>query len=407
MVYIDNTIAGIVIFINITRVSPYQGVYGAVGLLLTSIVSLLLSDNSLMNCDGLYHFSPFLTGLALPLFLKSNTNGNPTLWLPEVLFPVVFGCLLTYFISLACERLLKPFKVPVLTLPFVTATQIILISAYYTRLYSINFPGPQFIYASNETTLYFNRTQFADIDAEFIFYSIFQGISQIYLIQDIYCGIFIFVAMLLANPYVGLSALFGSIIGMGFGFSFNNDGTPIYSGLFGYNTALIFPAVYCVFMNPHYRTWLFAFAATCAGPFIQMSIQKINALLGIPVFTLPFVTTTQAFLLARYGLKWLDKPSIVFLNRLKELEEESSAIFPFEVKNRNVLKMFAYAIEKKDKFLIKRLIKLIHNFDDEIDTLMLTQFVLDINADAFSVHNQPNIIKKNRNTKRTRREINF
>jgi hypothetical protein len=55
-----------------------------------------VADNSLMNCDGLYHFSPFLTGLALPLFLQSNRPGHPSLWLPEVLFPVIFGCLLTY-----------------------------------------------------------------------------------------------------------------------------------------------------------------------------------------------------------------------------------------------------------------------------------------------------------------------
>jgi urea transporter len=89
-------------------------------------------------------------------------------------------------------------------------------------------------------------------------------------------GIFIFLAIFFSNPFVGLSALFGifpawlvslfdfaeilsfvshsqilgSIIGMGLGFSFVNDGTPIYAGLFGYNTALIFPAVYCIFMNP-------------------------------------------------------------------------------------------------------------------------------------------------------------
>lgn len=99
------------------------------------------------------------------------------------------------------------------------------------------------------------------------------------------------------------------------------------------------------------------------------------------------MTMTQFMLLARYGIKGmyhfefvgkslaLDKPSIVFANRLKQLEDDSSAIFPFEVKNRNVLKMFAWAIEKKDKDLIKKLIRLIPNFDDEIDTLMLSMLV--------------------------------
>jgi hypothetical protein len=68
--------------------------------------------------------------------------------------------------------------------------------------------------------------EFVDITAEFIFYSIFQGISQIYLIQDLYwyesliliqllnyfsltSGIFIFCAILITNPFVGLSSLFG------------------------------------------------------------------------------------------------------------------------------------------------------------------------------------------------------
>jgi hypothetical protein len=76
----------------------------------------------------------------------------------------------------------------------------------------------------------------------------------------------------------------------------------------------------------------------------------------------------------------MDKPEIELAKKLKEIEESSSSIFPFEVNKQNILRLLAFSIEKKDGELTKRLIKLIHNFDDEITALMLSMIYLYISV---------------------------
>ena len=135
---------------------------------------------------------------------------------------------------------------------------------------------------------------------------IFNGIGQIFFLDNNLSGLLLFVAVFWAGWKLGLYAVVGNAAALLIAYGLGGEHSLIILGLYGYNAILACMAVAIVFSTEEnrYRS-ISGILAACLTVPLTASVSTWLLPYGLPALTMPFVLSTWLFLGARKVLPTL------------------------------------------------------------------------------------------------------
>lgn len=255
--------------------------------LAASIIALLLAKRTNYSQEeintGLAGFNPVLTAIALTLFLVPE-------WYSILI--AFIAIVITMPIGSAFREFFKPFGVPMLTMPYVFVSWVILLMSF------------QFKFVNADVNILpdiVQEIQFSGHSIHFI-NAFVSGFSEIFLLKSIMAGLLILIGIFIASRKAGLFAIVANLIGFTAVLVLGANHDQINDGLFGYNVILTVLALGVAF-----RTRIQRYVSIVLGILLTVVLHAgMTTLLtpfGLPVFTLPFIIATWIMLFAGNQMK--------------------------------------------------------------------------------------------------------
>lgn len=255
--------------------------------LIASVIALLLAKRTNYSEEeintGLSGFNPVLTAIALTLFLVPK-------WYSLII--ILVAIIITMPIGSAFREFFKPFGVPMLTMPYVFVSWLILLMSF------------QFKFVNADVNILPNaiqEIQFSGHHIQFI-NAFLSGFSEIFLLKSVLAGTLILIGIFIASRKAGVYAIVANLIGFLAVIVLGANHAQINGGLFGYNVILTVLALGIAF-----RTRIQRPISIVLGILLTVVIHAgMTTLLtpyGLPVFTLPFIIATWIMLFAGNQMK--------------------------------------------------------------------------------------------------------
>lgn len=255
--------------------------------LIASVIALLLAKRTNYLEEeintGLSGFNPVLTAIALTLFLVPK-------WYSLII--ILVAIIITMPIGSAFREFFKPFGVPMLTMPYVFVSWLILLMSF------------QFKFVNADVNILPNaiqEIQFSGHHIQFI-NAFLSGFSEIFLLKSVLAGTLILIGIFIASRKAGVYAIVANLIGFLAVIVLGANHDQINEGLFGYNVILTVLALGIAF-----RTRIQRPISIVLGILLTVVIHAgMTTLLtpyGLPVFTLPFIIATWIMLFAGNQMK--------------------------------------------------------------------------------------------------------
>lgn len=259
-----------------------QVVIGAVlALIIGTLTARVLRADPGSLRQGLFGFSPLLTGIALPTFL----GNNPLMWVYLVL-----GAAVTTVVTFAISNVFNTWGVPALTFPFVLATWFLLLGAYHFKGIGVGGLTPPAL----------PHHQLAGgFDWGELVPAWLRGVSQVFLLNNWVGGLLILAGLAVNSRWAVGCAVGGTIVATLIAIWFGASPADVGKGLYAYSAVLTAVALGCVFYKPSRPTLLYALAGTVFTVFVQAALGTALTPIGIPPLTAPFVFATWLFLLPK------------------------------------------------------------------------------------------------------------
>jgi urea transporter len=262
------------------------GIGGVVGVIVGTSTAMALRVHRDTLRQGMYGFSPVLTGMALTTFLDNSVM----LWVY-----LVIGAAVTAVVTLAVSNLLDTWGVPSSTGPFVLTTWFLLLGAYQVFRLDVGSMGPPALpEAAADTDFVMTFSSLAT--------SMLTGVAQVFLIGSWVSGIIILIAILVSSRWAAGLALAGTIVGTLVAIWFGASATAISEGLWGFSPVLTAIALGCVFLRPSGPVLIYAALGTVFTVFVQAGLTTVLAPLGVPTLTSPYLIAMWLFLLPKPDL---------------------------------------------------------------------------------------------------------
>ena len=287
VIFIENVISGVLILIAITIASYELGIISFCSSLIGTVIGKIGRANEKSVSTGLYGYNSVLTGIALMLFLT-----GPTRWMIALA-----GALIAAIFSATMVHFMKNTALPILTFPFIILTWFMLLVSYRLETFQLsNTLAPQSLALWElDITGEVNLTE-----------GIFNGIGQIFFLDNNLSGLLLFVAVFWAGWKLGLYAVVGNAAALLIAYGLGGEHSLIILGLYGYNAILACMAVATVFSTEEnrYRS-ISGILAACLTVPLTASVSTWLLPYGLPALTMPFVLSTWIFLGARKVLPTL------------------------------------------------------------------------------------------------------
>ncbi len=263
--------------------APQVAIGAVIGLLAGTLTAIALRVDAASLGQGLFGFSPLLTGAAVPTFL----GNNPVMW-----GYLIVGAITTTVVTLAIGRVFATWGVPALTFPFVLTSWFLMLAAYqFHQVKTGTLPTPALPAPAPSTHL--------AISAATLVSAMLKGVAQVFLINNWVSGIIILVALAVNSRWAAGLAAAGTAIATLLAVGLGANAAGVSAGLDGFSAVLTAVAVGCVFYKPAWQVLLYALLATVITVVIQAALSTALTPAGIPVFTAPFVFATWLFLLPK------------------------------------------------------------------------------------------------------------
>ncbi len=260
----ENALTGFLFLAGIFYGSVFMGFAALTAAIAGTLTAKFAKFDQQNIAEGIYGFSPALTGVALALFFKFHV----IIWVCIVAGAAIAALLQHFFLKR---------KIPVFTFPFVLTTWIFiaLISAFFPELSIEPVQG---------TGSVFNY-----------FYIAVKGFGQVIFQGNYVSGLLFIIAVFINSPIAALFGLAGAILGGFFSFPFTPDLDSIAGGLFSFNAVL----TAIVFAGNRIRdaAWM------CAAVIISTAISLLFFRFNLIQLTFPFVAATFITLLIRKLIK--------------------------------------------------------------------------------------------------------
>ncbi|XP_044030031.1 urea transporter 1-like isoform X2 [Siniperca chuatsi] len=291
VMFVNNPLSGLLITAGLFLQNPWWALNGLLGTLVSTVSAILLGQNREAISAGLYGYNGTLVGILMAVF---SAKGSWYWWL---LLPNVFMSMLCPVVSSALSSVASKWDLPIFTLPFniLVCLHVAATGANHPYFPEVAFQPNYHLHPLNDSIKGFSISQ--------LFLSVPVGVGQVYGCDSPWTGGLILLALLLSSPTICFHAMLGSAAGMlsglpcGTGHALAAPHKDIYSGLWGYNSALSCIAIGGVFYVITWQTHLLALVCALFCAYMTAAISKLMSVLALPACTWPFCLSTLIFLL--------------------------------------------------------------------------------------------------------------
>lgn len=281
IIFIENTITGLLILSAITVSSFYLGVLALLSAMIGTLVAKIGGADEKMISQGLLGYNSVLTGIALGLFLS-----GPYMWIVALV-----GAAITAILTAAMMHFIGNIRIPILTFPFIILTWFTLLASYKLKNITLSDAlTPQSL--ANWELHIAGKINVLD--------GVFKGIGQIFFITNALPGILLFLGVFWASRKMGFYAIIGNIVAFIVAVALGGEHDLIMFGLYSYNAILTILAVSVVFNAKENRyAPITGILAACITVPLAASVSIWLLPYGLPALTMPFVFSTWLVLGAR------------------------------------------------------------------------------------------------------------
>lgn len=281
VLFIENTITGIIILLAITITSPFLGLIALLSALIGTLIGLAGRADEQLISQGLLGYSPVLTGMALMLFLT-----GPYHWLIAL-----SGAVVTAFFSATVMHFMRHTAIPVLTFPFIIVSWLTLLSSYRLDFIQLSSDlAPQDL----------SRWDLHIAGKVSVVQAMLNGLGQIFFLQNSIAAILLYIGLFWAGWRFGVFAIVGNVFAVLTAFALYGEHSLIHAGLYGYNAILIILAVSVVFKEASNKLFILTgIVGACLAVPATGAVTTLLMPYGLPAFTMPFVLCTWLLLGAR------------------------------------------------------------------------------------------------------------
>ncbi len=251
-----------------------------VGSVTATLTGRLLRMERSEGTQGLWGFNGVLVGCAFLTFLRPT----PLCWAAMILCAAS-----TVWLRSAMNRVMAPFKINSLTMPFVLMTWLFLAAARDLQgLPADGLPDPALPDAAFSTT-----------EGSWLWLVVgwLKGVAQVFLLDSWLTGLLFLIGLSLSSARAALWAALSSAVALVVAVLFGGEGAAISSGLYGFSPVLTGIALGATFCKPSCRTTLWTATGVVLTVFVQAALNVWLMPLGLPALTAPFCLTTWLFLL--------------------------------------------------------------------------------------------------------------
>jgi len=263
-------------------IDPYAGCGGLLCLLITILFYRLSGLNSTYMRNGLYGYNALLLGFAIGVLFKFTI----------AFFVILFlAALLLLLVTVWLSSVTSKNNVPFLSLPFMVAIWIVLLS---TRSFAALYLSERGIYTLNELWRIGGRPLVSVYEtlgalpipklAEIYL----KSLGAIFFQYNIISGILIAIGLLIYSRIAFLLSIIGFLSGYIFCYYIQGNITELQYSYIGFNYILMAIAIGGFFIVPSPRSFLLA---VISAPLIVLFMSALDKILGIfylPIYSLPF-----------------------------------------------------------------------------------------------------------------------
>lgn len=277
---IDNAISGLLIILGIMIYSPFLGSIAFLSSLFGTIIAVILGGNKEDLHKGLFGFNPTLTGTAAMFLVDSPFN-----WVIALI-----AALLSSIVFLVLNHSIKNKNIPVLTLPFILTIWLMQLAAYHLNIFHVN---PDFI-AESRTLFTFHPQDMPNFLLVLI-----KGISEVFLIDSLWAGLLILMALFWAGWRYGVYTAMGTFAALLTAHFLGINTETIELGLFNFNAILAIISVGLTFDIKQRKFPVIGIIAAMTSVIVTAGVNILVFPLGLSALTLPFILTTWILLFVR------------------------------------------------------------------------------------------------------------
>ncbi len=272
----ENALSGGLILLGITIHSPLLGLMALISSIVGTLTGHYIDGNKQAIRKGLYGFNSLLCGIAVTLFLQDDWR--------LLIAPIaaIIAAVLMFYLS----KFLEKRRIPVLTFPFIIVTWTGLLVAYKIKGLHIN---PEFV-ASSPTQ--WNLPVEGNPN---FFLGLIKGVGEVFIIDSLWTGSLILIALFVAGWRFGVYAVAGTFISWLTALFLGVDAELLDLGLYNYNAVLTIIAVGLLFDDKRRLPLVGIVAAATTVP-ISAGMELLLYPIGLPGLTSPFIISTWLFL---------------------------------------------------------------------------------------------------------------
>ncbi|XP_008315459.1 urea transporter 1 [Cynoglossus semilaevis] len=263
----NNPLSGALILAALYWDSPWQGLLGTLGTLVSTLTAVVIGQDSAEVLGGLHAYNGTLVSLLIGVF---NSAGD---WYWLLLLPVCFSSVSCVFLQSGLSSLLAHWDLSSSVYPFNIVLLLYLLctgpdNPYFPH-YQVLPPGGLDVNDTNVIALEMIR-------------AVPLGVGQIFACATLGPSFLIFGAVVLYSPLLAAHAMLGSAIGLLAGLSVAVRHDHLYSGLSGLNGALGCMVVGGLFFTLNWRTHLFAVASAFFASYFDIALGNLLGTVGLP-----------------------------------------------------------------------------------------------------------------------------
>ncbi|MGR6036018.1 MAG: urea transporter [Candidatus Nitrosoglobus sp.] len=292
----NNPFSGLFILIGLFVASWAVGIVALVGVAASTLTAVLLKvDKALINA-GLLGFNGVLVGIAISTY-SGNYLSDLSIWKLWVL--VILGAAFSTVVAMALSKLLSPWSMPALTMPFVLCAWIFAGSIGYIVIHktgNLKDYADQLMGGAGQYT------------AQTWYIGVGKGFSEIFLQDSAIAGYLILTGILINSRISAAMGVTGALLSIATAMMFDATEHSIQMGLHSYNSVLTAIALGGLFIRFDWSSALYTLFGIVMTTWVSLAVGFAFYRLEFPVYTFPFVIVTWAMLLAAMnvgGLKYI------------------------------------------------------------------------------------------------------
>ena len=277
---VGNAFSGFLILIGISLHSPALGMMAFLCSIVGTMTGKYFGGNRAQISNGIYGFNSVLCGIVAILFLHGDKR-----W-----FIAIFAAALAAITMKLLTKVLDKWNIPIMTFPFVIITWIGLLIAYRVdKLYM----DPNFVISSPA------MWNLAVEGRPTLIIGMIKGIGEVFVIDSLWTGLLILVALFCVGSRFGLYAIIGAFASWITAYFIGADTQSLNLGLYNYNAVLTIIAVSLVFEHKSKKTLLTGIIAAMLTVPVTAGLELLLDPLGLPALTFPFIFCTWLFIALR------------------------------------------------------------------------------------------------------------